>query len=99
MNAIEVRELTRVFGKTRAVDSVSLDVPQGIVFGLIGPNGAGKSTLLKLLVGHLQPTSGSAAILGKPVSLADPSRWLRIGYVSQSRYLPGWMTPAECFRF
>jgi ABC-2 type transport system ATP-binding protein len=99
MNAIEVRELTRVYGKTRAVDSVSLDVPQGTVFGLIGPNGAGKSTLLKLLVGHLQPTSGSAAILGKPVSLADPARWLRIGYVSQSRYLPGWMTPAECLRF
>jgi ABC-2 type transport system ATP-binding protein len=99
MNAIEARQLTRNFGKTRAVDSVSLDVPQGTVLGLLGPNGAGKSTLLKLLVGHLRPTSGSAAILGQPIAQRDPARWLRIGYVSQARYLPAWMTASECLRF
>jgi ABC-2 type transport system ATP-binding protein len=99
MNAIETHELTREFGKTRAVDSVSIDVTRGTVFGLLGPNGAGKSTLLKLLVGHLRPTSGSAVMLGKPTSQKDAERWLRIGYVSQGRYLPGWMTAAECLRF
>jgi ABC-2 type transport system ATP-binding protein len=99
MNVIETRQLNRVFGRTRAVDSVSIDVPRGTVFGLLGPNGAGKSTLLKLLVGHLRPTSGSATVLGQPAAQLDPALWLRLGYVSQSRYLPDWMTGAECLRF
>jgi ABC-2 type transport system ATP-binding protein len=99
MNVVEARELTRVFGKTRAVDSVSIDVPPGTVFGLLGPNGAGKSTLLKLLVGHLRPTSGSATILSQASSPIDPALWERIGYVSQERYLPVWMTAGECLRF
>jgi ABC-2 type transport system ATP-binding protein len=99
MNVIEARQLTRVFGKTRAVDAVSLEVSSGTVFGLLGPNGAGKSTLLKLLVGHLRPTSGSASILGQNVAPLHSEVWKRIGYVSQDRYLPGWMTPAECLRF
>jgi ABC-2 type transport system ATP-binding protein len=98
MNTIEVHELTRVFGNHCAVDSVSLDVTQGTVVGLLGSNGAGKSTLLKLLVGHLRPTSGSAAILGRPVTQRDPSIWQRIGYVAQARYLPAGMTAAECLR-
>jgi ABC-2 type transport system ATP-binding protein len=99
MNAIEARELTRVFGSMRAVDSANLDVAQGTVFGLLGPNGAGKSTLLKLLVGHLRPTSGAVSVLGQPLVKRDASRWLHLGYVSQARYLPGWMTAAECLRF
>jgi ABC-2 type transport system ATP-binding protein len=99
MNAIEARQLTRVFGRLCAVNSASIDVPEGTVFGLLGANGAGKSTLLKLLAGHLRPTSGTATVLGKPVSPGDSARWLRMGYVSQSRYLPGWMTGAECLRF
>src|SRR5262249_9751754 len=98
-NVVQARQLTRVFGKTRAVDSVSLDVPRGTIFGLLGPNGAGKSTLLKLLVGHLRSTSGSASILGQPVSPMDPALCVRIGYVSQDRYLPGWMTPSECIGY
>ena len=99
MNAIEVRDLTRVFAKTRAVDSVTLEVPGGSVFGLLGPNGAGKSTLLNLLVGHLRATSGSVTVLGQPVSSRDSAPWQRTGYASQTRYLPGWMTAAECLRF
>src|SRR5580700_3651392 len=99
MNAIEARELTRVFGSVRAVDSANLDVAQSTVFGLLGPNGAGKSTLLKLLVGHLRPSSGAVSVLGQPLVKRDASRWLRLGYVSQARYLPGWMTAAESLRF
>jgi ABC-2 type transport system ATP-binding protein len=99
MNAIQVQQLTRVFGSVRAVDSVHLDVAQGTVFGLLGPNGAGKSTLLKLLVGHLRPTSGIMSLLGQPLAKRDASLWLRMGYVAQARYLPGWMTGAECLRF
>jgi ABC-2 type transport system ATP-binding protein len=99
MNAIEARQLTRVFGRVCAVNAASLDVPQGAVCGLLGANGAGKTTLLKLLAGHLTPTSGTATVLGRPVTPTDSARWLRIGYVSQSRYLPGWMTAAECLGF
>jgi ABC-2 type transport system ATP-binding protein len=99
MNAIEVRQLTRVFGRLCAVNSVTIDVPQGTVFGLLGANGAGKSTLLKLLAGHLRPTSGTATVLARQVSPTDFTRWLRMGYVSQSRYLPRWMTGAELLRF
>jgi ABC-2 type transport system ATP-binding protein len=99
MNAIEASHLTRFFGRVCAVDSVSFDVPEGAVFGLLGANGAGKSTLLRLLAGHLKPTSGMATVLGRPSYPAEPARWLRMGYVSQARYLPGWMTAAECLRF
>jgi len=99
MNAIEAHQLTRVFGSVRAVDSATFDVAPGTVLGLLGPNGAGKSTLLKLLVGHLGPTSGTAAVLGRPLEKRDASLWLRIGYVAQQRYLPDWMNGAECLRF
>jgi len=99
MNAIETQQLTRAFGGNRAVDSASLEVATGTVFGLLGANGAGKSTLLKLLVGHLKPTSGTASILGHSISRRDAGLWTRIGYVSQARYLPGWMTAAECLSF
>jgi ABC-2 type transport system ATP-binding protein len=99
MNAIETHKLTRAFGSVRAVDSASLEVAQGTVFGLLGANGAGKSTLLKLLVGHLKPTSGIASVLGRPSVRRDASLWQRAGYVSQARYLPGWMTGAECLSF
>ena len=99
MNAIETHALTRIFGSTRAVDAVSVVVPEGTVFGLLGANGAGKSTLLKLLAGHLRPTSGMISVLGEAVSGPRPALWERMGYVAQGRYLPGWMTGAECLRF
>jgi ABC-2 type transport system ATP-binding protein len=99
MNVIETHELTRVFGKKRAVDAATLSIEPGTVFGLLGPNGAGKSTLLKLLAGHLRPTSGQATVLGLNVAGPCPELWRRMGYVSQGRYLPAWMTAAECLRF
>ena len=99
MNPIETRDLVRVFGRVRAVDSATLDIPSGTVFGLLGPNGAGKSTLLKLLAGHLQPTSGTATVLEQPAFGREPALWRRIGYVAQERYLPGWMTAAQCLAF
>jgi ABC-2 type transport system ATP-binding protein len=99
MNAIETRQLSRSFGKVRAVDSATLEVPAGTVFGLLGSNGAGKSTLLKLLVGHLRPSFGTATVLGAELTPGKRPRWESLGYVSQARYLPAWMTAAECLRF
>jgi ABC-2 type transport system ATP-binding protein len=62
--AIETNALTRAFGGRAAVDGLTLRVPAGSVFGLLGPNGAGKTTTIRLLLGLLEPTSGSARVLG-----------------------------------
>jgi ABC-2 type transport system ATP-binding protein len=61
---IRTRDLTRDFGIVRAVDSISLEVPSGSVFGFLGPNGSGKTTTIHLLLGLLEPTSGNAEVLG-----------------------------------
>ncbi|WP_144874135.1 ATP-binding cassette domain-containing protein [Microbacterium sp. 1.5R] len=73
-HAIEVRGLTKSFGRRTAVDGVSFVVPHGTVVGLLGPNGAGKSTTLRTIVGLLAPTSGDCLIDGVPfVELSDPA--------------------------
>ena len=62
--AILTRALTRSFGEVRALDELTLEVPAGAVFGFLGPNGAGKTTTIRLLLGLIEPTSGSAEVLG-----------------------------------
>jgi ABC-2 type transport system ATP-binding protein len=69
--AIEVDEVHKAFKAVRALDGVSLEVPEGLVYGLLGPNGAGKTTLVRVLATLLRPDSGSARVLGHDV-LADP---------------------------
>lgn len=72
--AIEVRGLTKRYGRRTAVEELSFVVPRGSVVGLLGPNGAGKSTTLRALVGLLKPTSGECLIDGAPFSaLGDPA--------------------------
>ena len=63
-SAFRTERLSRSFGPVRALDDLSLDVPAGAVFGLLGPNGAGKTTTIRLLLGLIEPTSGSAEVLG-----------------------------------
>lgn len=64
MNAVETDTLTRDFKTVRAVDKVSLEIPRGIIFGFLGPNGAGKTTMIRLLLGLIEPSGGSARVLG-----------------------------------
>jgi ABC-2 type transport system ATP-binding protein len=66
-NAIETHDLTKRFGKRRAVDALSIEVPRGVIAGLVGPNGAGKTTTLRLLLGLIRPTGGDAAVLGRSI--------------------------------
>ncbi len=62
--AIRTDGLTREFGALRAVDAMSLEVPTGAIFGFLGPNGSGKTTTIRLLLGLLEPTRGTASVLG-----------------------------------
>ena len=66
-NAIETRGLTKYYGRRRGVEGLDLVVPEGEVFGFLGPNGSGKTTTIRLLLNLLQPTSGSATVLGMDV--------------------------------
>jgi ABC-2 type transport system ATP-binding protein len=77
----------------RALDNLSIDVETGDVFGFLGPNGAGKTTTLKLLMQLVFPTSGEAAILGKP--LGDVSVRRRIGYLPENPYFYDHLTAEE----
>ena len=62
--AIETRQLTKTYGKSRGVVELDLDVQRGEIYGFVGPNGAGKTTTVRLLLNLIKPTSGSATILG-----------------------------------
>jgi ABC-2 type transport system ATP-binding protein len=96
---IAVSELTRRFGATTALASVSLSLPRGAVYGLVGENGAGKTTLIKHILGLLRAQSGSVRVFGlDPVG--DPVGVLsRIGYLSEEHDLPGWMRVDELMRY
>lgn len=97
--AIALSDLTRRFGGRAALDSVTLAVPRGAVFGLVGANGAGKTTLIKHVLGLLRAEQGTVRVLGlDPV--AEPVAVLsRLGYLSEENDLPGWMTVAELLRY
>ena len=96
---IDVSGLTRRFGDNTALDSVSVAMPRGAVYGLVGANGAGKTTLIKHILGLLRAQSGSVRVFGlDPV--ADPVAVLsRIGYLSEENDLPGWMRVDELIRY
>tara|TARA_R110002095_G_scaffold194767_6_gene173191 strand:- start:2888 stop:5113 length:2226 start_codon:yes stop_codon:yes gene_type:complete len=81
---IRVNQLSRDFGTLRAVDQVSFEVQRGSIFGLLGPNGSGKSTIIRMLCGVLEPTEGSAHVLGYDVARDAEQIKRHIGYMSQS---------------
>ena len=72
---IELAGLTKVFGRTRAVDDLTCSIEPGVVTGFLGPNGAGKTTAIRMILGLDHPTSGTATIDGKAYrQLTDPLR-------------------------
>ena len=96
---IEVKGLTRKFGKKTALKNVDLTVSGGRVLGLVGENGAGKTTLIKHLMGLLKAQQGEVRVFGiDPVK--DPVGVLsRIGYLSEDRDLPHWMRIDELMNY
>jgi ABC-2 type transport system ATP-binding protein len=99
MDAIRTTNLTKLFGTVHAVESLSLDVQQGEIFGLVGPDGAGKTTMMRLLTAILDPTSGDAWVLGKHVVTDAEEIKEHTGYMSQRFGLYPDLTVAENIQF
>ena len=78
---IETRSLTKEYGPIRAVDDLSLQVPEGGVFGLLGPNGSGKTTTMGMLLGLMRPTAGTIRLFGDPAEGVHPHALRRIGAI------------------
>jgi ABC-2 type transport system ATP-binding protein len=81
VSIIEVKNLTKYYGKVRGIDNLSFNVEEGEIFGYIGPNGAGKSTTIRLFCSLIYPTSGSATIFGKDAIKDGPEIRRDIGYL------------------
>ncbi len=92
MNIIETHTLSHHYWRTEALRELTLAVPTGSVYALLGANGAGKSTAIKVLMNLLQPTGGSAQVMGVDSRKLGPKQLERIGYVSENQQLPQWMT-------
>ena len=86
---LEMKNVTKTFGKFKALDDLSMTVPKGSVYGLVGPNGAGKSTAIRLMTGIYRPDSGEITLEGKPV-YENPENKIRIVKAWQRR-APVWM--------
>jgi ABC-2 type transport system ATP-binding protein len=94
--AFAADDVSKRYGRTVALDSVSIHVDEGELVGLLGPNGAGKSTLVKVGCGLVHPTAGSASVCGAPAGSA-PAR-AKLGYLAELFRFPGWMTAEELLK-
>ena len=103
MTLISIRDATKVFTKefsrkkVNALNSLTLDIKEGEIFGFLGPNGAGKSTTIKLLMNLIRPTSGTLTVDGKNV--ADPSVHRIIGYLPENPYFYDHLSADELLWF
>ena len=82
--AMEAEGLSKRFGDFTAVDNVSFKIPRGEIFGFLGSNGCGKSTTMKMLTGLLEPSEGTAKLLGQDIDASDMATRMRVGYMSQA---------------
>ncbi|HEY2869194.1 MAG TPA: ABC transporter ATP-binding protein [Gaiellales bacterium] len=94
--AFAAQDLRKRYGRTVALDGVSLPVDAGELVGLLGPNGAGKSTLVKIGCGLVRPTGGTATVCGAPAG--SPAARASLGYLAELFRFPGWMTADELLR-
>lgn len=95
--AIYVENLRKVYGNKVAVESLSLEVQQGEVFGFLGPNGAGKTTTIKMLNGLITPTAGKVSVLGK--KLGDLGARKQIGFLPEHFRFHEWLKAYEFLDF
>jgi len=99
MKAVEVENLCRSFGGTKALDGLTFSVKEGEIFGLVGPDGSGKTTCLRILFGLMEPTGGRAMVLGSDV-VSDPEAIKNhVGYMAQPARLYEDLTVEENIEF
>ncbi len=98
-NTIDIQNLTKRFGKLTAVNNITIQVPQGQIFGFVGENGAGKTTTIKILMGLLRPTFGTAKVVGLDPIEDDVKVKSKIGFVSEDRTMYRWMKVNEVLWF
>ncbi|MCM2420992.1 ABC transporter ATP-binding protein [Streptomyces sp. RKAG293] len=89
---IETRGLTKQYRGTLAVDGLDLRVPRGSVFGFLGPNGSGKTTTIRMLMGLIEPTAGTAAVLGRPMPRAGRTVLPKVGALIEGPALYGFLS-------
>ena len=96
---IRITDLTKRYGGFTAVDAISLEVPQGELFGFLGPNGAGKTTTLRMIAGILRPTGGRVEIGGVDI-VDDPiAAKSKLGFIPDRPFIYEKLTGAEFLRF
>jgi ABC-2 type transport system ATP-binding protein len=93
--AIHTEALTKRYRRVRALDDVSLQIPEGAIYALVGPNGAGKTTAVKILMNLISATSGYAKVLGIDSRKIRGTAYNKIGYVSENQEIPEWMRVGE----
>jgi len=98
-STVELKDVVKRYGEIVAVDHVDLAIKQGEIFGLLGPNGSGKSTTLKMLLGLVQPDSGSVSVLGLDVRETPVDLKRQVGYVPESPRLYEFLTGIEYLDF
>ncbi|MBR3499773.1 MAG: ATP-binding cassette domain-containing protein [Bacteroidales bacterium] len=84
MSIIQIKNVTKTFGEKVALDNVSLEIPEGKIFGLLGPNGAGKTTLIRIINRITIPNAGEVLFQGRPITQSDVEK---IGYMPEERGL------------
>ena len=83
---IRTENLSKHYGKLKAVDRISINIRKGEIYGFLGLNGAGKTTTIRMLLGLIGPSSGNAYMNGQRVSAGDPSIWKNVGYLVEVPY-------------
>ena len=96
---LESHALSKRFGGTLAVDKVSFNLNRGEILGYLGPNGSGKSTTVNIVVGLLEPSSGTVTLDGRTLSEDPPGYQRKVGYVPEEPYLYTHLTSTEYSRW
>ena len=96
---IETNSLTKNFGELTAVNTVTLNVRKGSLFGLLGPNGSGKTTMIKMLTGQIVPSFGNAHVLGLDVAIDPVGIRTLVGIIPEQETPPSFLTSMEYLEF
>lgn len=96
MELLKINDLSKFYGRKKALNSVSLSMDGGKIVGLLGPNGSGKTTMLKLINGLLYPNEGEILIEGERIS---PATKAKVSFLPDKDYIPKWMKIYELFDY